>query len=103
MVQMRKVFVLLPNVLWIKISGIHILFKRNLSLYILYRNIGNDVNIDELVLEKNSPLGPAELGLLATVGLQTVNVYDKPHVIVLSTGNEVSLIENRKFNVFDNW
>jgi len=73
----------------------YILFKPNFSLYILYRKIGDDVNIDELVLEKNSPLGPAELGLLATVGLQTVNVYDKPHVAVLSTGNEVSLIENK--------
>jgi molybdopterin biosynthesis enzyme len=58
---------------------------------ILYRNIGDDVNIGELVLEKNIPLGPAELGLLATVGLQTIRVYDKPHVVVLSTGNEVSL------------
>ncbi len=61
------------------------------SALILYRNIGDDVNIGELVLEKNIPLGPAELGLLATVGLQTIRVYDKPHVVVLSTGNEVSL------------
>jgi molybdopterin biosynthesis enzyme len=43
-------------------------------------------------LEKNVTLGPAELGLLATVGLRTVRVYDKPHVVVLSTGNEVSSI-----------
>ncbi|CAF5156031.1 unnamed protein product, partial [Rotaria magnacalcarata] len=30
------------------------------------------------------PLGPAELGLLATVGLQTIHVYDKLSVVVLS-------------------
>ncbi len=58
----------------------------------LHRDIGDDVNVGELVLEKNIPLGPAELGLLATVGLQTVRVYDKPHVVVLSTGNEVRLL-----------
>jgi molybdopterin molybdotransferase len=69
--------------------------KEKYSVYILYRNIGDDVNIGELVLEKNVPLGPAELGLFATVGLQTVRVYDKPHVVVLSTGNEVSFIENK--------
>ena len=44
----------------------------------------------ERVLETNNLLGPAELGLLATVGLQRVRVYDKPCVAVLSTGNEVS-------------
>ncbi|CAF4536184.1 unnamed protein product [Rotaria magnacalcarata] len=30
------------------------------------------------------PLGPAELGLLATVGLQTIHVYDKLCVVALS-------------------
>ncbi|CAF3603057.1 unnamed protein product [Rotaria sordida] len=57
------------------------------------RNIGDDVHIGELVLEKNVRLGPAELGLLATVGLRTVRVYDKPHVVVLSTGNELMPID----------
>ena len=50
------------------------------------------MNIGELVLGKNTLIGPAELGLLATVGLQTVRVYDKPRVVILSTGNEVRLI-----------
>ena len=54
-----------------------------------FRSIGDDVKIGELVLEKDGPLGPAELGLLATVGLQTVRVYDKPRLAILSTGNEV--------------
>jgi molybdopterin molybdotransferase len=54
------------------------------------RNIGDDVQVGERVLEKNMTLGAAELGLLATVGLQTVRVYDKPRIVVISTGNEVS-------------
>jgi molybdopterin molybdotransferase len=66
---------------------------------VFFRNIGDDVNVGELVLEKNVTLGPAELGLLATVGLQKIRVYDKPHVVVLSTGNEVSLIENKYLNI----
>jgi molybdopterin molybdotransferase len=73
--------------------------KENLYFVFFYRKIGDDVNVGELVLEKNIPLGPAELGLLATVGLQTICVYDKPHVVVLSTGNEVRFIE-KKYLIF---
>ncbi len=73
--------------------------KKIFILYFFYRKIGDDVNVGELVLEKNIPLGPAELGLLATVGLQTICVYDKPHVVVLSTGNEVRFIE-KKYLIF---
>ncbi|CAF4584032.1 unnamed protein product [Rotaria socialis] len=57
------------------------------------RDIGDDVQMGELVLQKNVPLGPAELGLLVTVGLQTIHVYDKPRVVVLSTGNELMPID----------
>ncbi|UJR36001.1 hypothetical protein I4U23_028741 [Adineta vaga] len=63
------------------------------------RAIGDDVNVGELVLEKNTLLGPAELGLLATVGLQTVRVYDKPHVVILSTGNELMPIDAPSTNI----
>ncbi|CAM4789363.1 unnamed protein product [Rotaria magnacalcarata] len=41
----------------------------------------------KLVLQKNVPLGFANLGLLATVGLQAIYVCDKLCVVVLSTDN----------------
>ncbi|CAF0923256.1 unnamed protein product [Adineta steineri] len=62
------------------------------------RDIGDDVTINELVLEKNVSLGPAELGLLATVGLQSIRVYDQPRVAVLSTGNELMPIDEPSTN-----
>ncbi|CAF1640875.1 unnamed protein product [Rotaria magnacalcarata] len=37
-----------------------------------------------LVLQKNTPLGFADQGLLATVELQIIHVYDKSRVVVLS-------------------
>ncbi|EEC14855.1 gephyrin, putative, partial [Ixodes scapularis] len=43
----------------------------------------------EAVAFKGTKLGPAELGLLATVGRTTVNVFCLPSVAVLSTGNEL--------------
>ncbi|CAF2225299.1 unnamed protein product, partial [Rotaria magnacalcarata] len=45
------------------------------------------MQMNEFALQKNSPLGFADLGLLATVGPQTIHVYDKLRVVVLSTDN----------------
>ncbi|CAF1681028.1 unnamed protein product [Rotaria magnacalcarata] len=47
-------------------------------------DIDDDIQTSEFTLQKDVPLGPAELGLLATVGLQTIHVYDKLCVVVLS-------------------
>lgn len=53
------------------------------------RPIGFDVNKGQQVLTALQKLGPAELGLLASLGLTEVEVFQKPKVAVLSTGNEV--------------
>ncbi|CAF4628397.1 unnamed protein product [Rotaria socialis] len=53
--------------------------------YVLYRDIDDDIQMSEFALQKNVPLGPAELDLLATVGPRTIHVYDKLCVVVLST------------------
>ncbi|CAF1577432.1 unnamed protein product [Rotaria magnacalcarata] len=44
--------------------------------------------MSEFALQKNTPLGFADLGLLATVELQIIHVYDKLRVVVLSTDSE---------------
>ncbi|CAF4429423.1 unnamed protein product, partial [Rotaria magnacalcarata] len=41
-------------------------------------------SLNQEILGFDVPLGPAELGLLATVGLQTIHVYDKLCVVVLA-------------------
>ena len=53
------------------------------------RPIGFDVNKGQQVLSAYDKLGPAELGLMASLGLTDVEVFQKPKVAVLSTGNEV--------------
>lgn len=53
------------------------------------RPIGFDVNKGQQVLTALQKLGPAELGLMASLGLTEVEVFQKPKVAVLSTGNEV--------------
>jgi len=53
------------------------------------RPIGADVSTDQVVLTAGERLGPAEIGLLATVGAVNVAVYPRPRVAVLSTGDEL--------------
>lgn len=51
--------------------------------------VGQDVTPGQLVLAPGVALGPAEIGLLATLGITRVQVYRRPRVAVLATGDEV--------------
>ncbi|XP_015751070.1 PREDICTED: gephyrin-like [Acropora digitifera] len=53
------------------------------------RPTGFDVKKGQQVLSCFERLGPAELGLMASLGLTDVEVFQKPRVGVLSTGNEI--------------
>lgn len=53
------------------------------------RPIGYDLEAGEVALPSGTRLGPAELGLLATIGQQDVPVVRKPRVAVVSTGDEL--------------
>lgn len=57
---------------------------------------GDDVNKNDLVLKKGLVLKEAELGSLAALGINTVPVYQKPVVGIISTGNELVLSEVEK-------
>ena len=54
------------------------------------RPAGEDVREGDLVLEPGRAIGPAEIGLLATLGRTEVAVGRRPRVAVLSTGNELA-------------
>ena len=50
---------------------------------------GMDLARGQVVLEAGNRIGPAEVGLLATVGCTRVPVYRRPRVAVLATGDEL--------------
>jgi molybdopterin molybdotransferase len=54
------------------------------------RPAGEDVRRGDLVLEPGTLLGAAEIGLLATLGRNQVEVSRRPRVAVLSTGSELA-------------
>ncbi|PTD94635.1 molybdopterin molybdenumtransferase MoeA [archaeon SCG-AAA382B04] len=51
--------------------------------------VGEDVEEGEIVFEKNHHLRPFDIGLLRSLGIEKINVYKKPKVLVIPTGNEV--------------
>ena len=50
---------------------------------------GRELTQGAVVLEAGHRLGPAEIGLLATVGHTKPSVYAKPRLAVLATGDEI--------------
>ena len=53
------------------------------------RPAGEDVSLGELVLEKGTVVRAAEIGVFASLGLDTVRVIRRPVVAVLATGDEL--------------
>jgi molybdopterin molybdotransferase len=62
--------------------GTHVIFR------------GEDVPAGQTMLLAGRTLRPQEIGLLAALGIRTVDVYQKPTVGIISTGNEIVPIDS---------
>jgi molybdopterin molybdotransferase len=54
---------------------------------------GEDVQADTVVLRAGTPIGPAHVGVLASVGCTTPVTYRRPRVAILATGDELVPLE----------
>jgi molybdopterin molybdotransferase len=54
------------------------------------RSRGEDIQAGNVILTRPCVIGPAEVGLLASVGHSHVQVYQRPRVAILATGNELA-------------
>jgi putative molybdopterin biosynthesis protein len=50
---------------------------------------GSDIMAGELVLRKGEQITSREMGMIAALGQESVSVYRKPRVAIISTGNEI--------------
>ena len=57
------------------------------------RAAGEDIKAGEAVLQPGSKINPADLGILASLGIGTLNVIRKPVVAFFSTGDELVSID----------
>jgi len=59
------------------------------------RRRGEDIARGSVVLERGVELGPAQLGVLASIAASDVSVYGRPRVAILATGNEIADLTER--------
>ena len=57
------------------------------------RTRGMDIHAGEIVLKKGQTLKPQDLGLLAMLGFANVQVYKKPRIALLSSGDELLAVD----------
>ncbi len=53
------------------------------------RAAGEDLRRGDVILARHTPITPAAIGVLASVGAATVPVYRRPRVAILATGDEL--------------
>ncbi len=63
--------------------------RRRVALGEFVRPLGEDIKEGETLLDPGRRIGPAEVGLLASLGRSRVQVHRRPRVAILSTGDEV--------------
>jgi molybdopterin molybdotransferase len=63
------------------------------------RAIGSQIRRDEIVLEAQTTLTPASIGLLASLGIASVSVIQRPRVAIVVTGNELVALGESKNEV----
>ncbi|HDL01449.1 MAG TPA: molybdopterin molybdenumtransferase MoeA [candidate division Zixibacteria bacterium] len=50
---------------------------------------GEDIKEGDTILKAGARINPLYIGILASIGMTEVEVYKKPNILVLSTGNEL--------------
>ncbi len=63
------------------------------------RAIGSQIRKDEIVLEAQTTITPASIGLLASLGIASVSVIQRPRVAIVVTGNELVALGESKNEV----
>lgn len=57
------------------------------------RHAGEDIDLDEIVIAAGTRLDPAHIGLMASLGIDRVEVYRRPVVAYCSTGDELRALD----------
>ncbi|MCL2707116.1 MAG: molybdopterin molybdotransferase MoeA [Dehalococcoidia bacterium] len=73
-------------------SGNHVSFYKAASPGNYLNNAGSDIKAGDLLLQNGVLLNPAKIGALASQGLTQVEVYTKPIVAIMPTGEEIAML-----------
>jgi molybdopterin molybdotransferase len=70
-------------------SNDYIRIGRPIRPYENVREAGEDIRAGQVVMAAGSVIGPADVGVLASLNMDRVSVHRRPRVAILGTGNEV--------------
>ncbi|WP_283787713.1 molybdopterin molybdotransferase MoeA [Bermanella sp. WJH001] len=71
-----------------------IIFLKSATVGDNIRRAGEDISIGQTLLTIGRRLSPSDIGLLASLGVARVNVFEKLNVAVISTGDELQVPAN---------
>ncbi len=73
----------------VEVSGNRITIQAPVLPDINIRPVGEQIKKGELALSQGTILTPAGVGYLASLGITTIDVYQKPSIAIITTGNEL--------------
>ena len=73
----------------VTVNGTRLHLQQTVATATNIRAMGSQILKDEIALEKGIKLNAAAIGFLAGLGFTSVNVYQKPRVGIVITGNEL--------------
>lgn len=74
---------------WVEVSGTRVTPTRRVRSGEYVRHVGDDVQPGDVAVRAGSIIGPAQVGLLASVGRGKVLVHPKPRLSIISVGDEL--------------
>ncbi|HVX47440.1 MAG TPA: gephyrin-like molybdotransferase Glp [Mycobacteriales bacterium] len=74
---------------WTDAGVARVQIRRSPPVGAYVRQVGEDVQPGDVAVTPGTPIGPAQVGLLAAVGRERVLVRPRPRVAVISTGSEL--------------
>ncbi len=73
----------------VEVTSGSILLNTNVSPHDNIRPAGEQVSAGAIALQKGTRLNAAAIGFIASLGIETLNVYEKPSIAIVVTGNEL--------------
>ncbi|MFK5974880.1 MAG: molybdopterin molybdotransferase MoeA [Sulfurovum sp.] len=73
----------------VSLDGEGIVIKEEVAQGFAIRDIGENYKKGQLLIGKGTQIDFAQIGVLASLNIVSISVYDKPSVAILSTGSEL--------------
>ncbi|MBN4070194.1 molybdopterin molybdotransferase MoeA [Olleya sp. AH-315-F22] len=73
----------------VQVVGNKIRIDKNISVRENIRPLGEQINKGEIALKKGAKLTSAAIGYLTSLGITDINVYKKPSIAIVVTGDEL--------------